>query len=128
MEYTIQLETENGLVSVQATGEWERETDDTMVQEIMKTISESGLSKVLLDMRELQFDLSMAQIFERVKTMRNIRMKQGAVSSKVALVYDTQDSKRVADMKFFETASQNRMVPYRVFSAIEEARKWLLQN
>jgi hypothetical protein len=126
MEYTIQLDKENEWVFIRATGEWDRGTDDLMVQEIMHIINENGLRKVLLDIRELQFDLSMVQIFERVKTLREARMKQETTSSRVALVYDAQNPKLVADMKFFETASQNRMVPYRVFIHIEEARKWLL--
>lgn len=127
MEYTIQLDKENGLVFVRAAGDWERETDNLMAQQILQTVDESGLRKVLLDIRELRFDLSMAQIFERAKTMRDARMMRGTVSSKVALVYSAQDPKLDVDMRFFETTSQNRAIPYRVFKDIEEAQKWLLQ-
>jgi hypothetical protein len=127
MEYSIQLDKENGLIFVRAAGDWERETDNLMAQQILQTVDESGLRKVLLDIRELRFDLSMAQIFERAKTMRDARMMHGTVSSKVALVYSAQDPKLDVDMRFFETASQNRSIPYRVFKDIEEAQNWLLQ-
>lgn len=127
MEYTIQLDSTNGLVLVHAAGEWESDKDNLMVQQIMQTVIESGLRKVLLDIRELKFDLSMAHIFERARSMRDARMQQGTVSSRVALVYDAQNQKLDADMRFFETAAQNRSIPYRVFKDIEEARAWLFQ-
>ncbi len=127
MEYTIQLDSANGLVLVHAAGEWESDKDNLMVQQILQAVDESGLRKVLLDIRELKFDLSMAHIFERARSMRDARMQQGTVSSRVALVYDAQNQKLDADMRFFETAAQNRSIPYRVFKDIEEARAWLLQ-
>jgi len=127
MEYTIQLDQANGLILVHAAGDWESDKDNLMVQQIMQTVTESGLRKILLDIRELKFDLSMAHIFERAVAMRDVRMKQDKVSSRVALVYDAQNQKLEADMRFFETASQNRSIPYRVFRDIEEARLWLLQ-
>ncbi|MFN8400597.1 MAG: hypothetical protein U0X74_11310 [Anaerolineales bacterium] len=128
MEYTIQLNSANGLVLVHAAGEWESDKDNLMVQQIMQTVIESGLHRILLDIRELKFDLSMAHIFERAIVMRDARMKQDKVSSRVALVYDAQNQKLEADMRFFETAAQNRSVPYRVFKTIEEARSWLLKT
>ncbi|HMV30417.1 MAG TPA: hypothetical protein PKE23_13575, partial [Anaerolineales bacterium] len=88
MEYTIQLDQANGLILVHAAGDWESDKDNLMVQQIMQTVTESGLRKILLDIRELKFDLSMAHIFERAVAMRDTRMKQDKVSSRVALVYD----------------------------------------
>ena len=127
MQYTIQLETESGLIFVHAAGDWERDTDNLMAEQIMQSVDESGLRKVLLDIRELRFDLSMAQIFERARDMRDQRTQHALVSSQVALVYAEGNSKLDADMRFFEMTAQNRSVPYRVFTSIEEARKWLLQ-
>ena len=127
MQYTIQLETDNGLISIRAEGDWDRDTDNKMVEEIMQTVDSSSLRRVLLDIRELRFDLSMAQIFERARDMRDQRSQHALVSSRVALVYAEGNPKLDADMHFFEATAQNRSVPYRVFVDIEKAREWLLQ-
>jgi hypothetical protein len=128
MQYTIQLDTVSGVISVIATGNWQFEVDTLMAREIMQKVDESGLRKVLLDIRELQFDLSMAHIFNRANILRNQRMEQGVVSSKVALVYAAGNKKLDSDMRFFETTAQNRAVPYRVFTDMQAAKAWILQD
>lgn len=127
MDYKIRRDMETGTIFVHAIGDWDRDTDNLMVQQIMRSVDESGLRKVLLDIRELRFDLSMAQIFERARDMRDQRLQHALVSSQVALVYAEGSPKLDADMRFFEITAQNRSVPYRVFTDIEEARNWLLQ-
>lgn len=126
MNYVMQLEEENGILSVTAEGNWEPGTDNVMVDEIMKAVVSHGVRKILLDISRLRYDLSIVQIFERAKELRDKRMQQERVSSKVALVYPSDSSKLEEDMQFFETASQNRNLPYRVFKDAADAREWLL--
>lgn len=128
MEYAIQLDETAGLISARATGAWESEKDNLMVDQLLQLVDTSEVNKILLDIRELHFDLSIIQIFQRAKTMREKRLKQNKVTSKVALVYAPADSKRDADMKFFENASQNRGMPYCVFIDMEKAQQWLLAD
>lgn len=128
MEYTIQLDEAAGLISARATGAWESEKDNLMVDELLRLVDTSEIHKVLLDIRELHFDLSIIQIFQRAKTMREKRSKQNKITSKAALVYTPVDPKRDADMKFFENAARNRGMPYYVFTDIEKARQWLLAD
>lgn len=126
MEYSIHLDEESKIVSATARGEWDSATDNAMVQEIMTAVTLKGVQKVLLDLRELIFDLPMFQIFERAKEISEQRLAQPRVSSKVALVYSPADPKLDADMQFFETASRNRGLPYRVFTNVDDAREWLM--
>lgn len=126
MEYSLHLDEEDKIVSVTARGQWDSATDNAMVQEIMTAVTLKGVQKVLLDLRELIFDLPMFQIFERAKEISEQRLAQPRVSSKVALVYSSADPKLDADMQFFETASRNRGLPYRVFTNVEDAREWLM--
>lgn len=127
MEYHIEIDTANGVIFASALGAWQSDIDDRMVTEIFQAVKEHNVRNVLLDIRELRFDLSTVRIFQRAKEMRDMRLQKREVSSKVALVYSAGDSKLEADMKFFETAAQNRAAPYRIFTDVEAARKWLMQ-
>lgn len=125
MEYTVQLDGDNKIINAIAKGEWHSETDNAMVQEIMEMVKKNAILKVLLDIRELQFGHSVLQVFQRAKEMQEKRKKINTTSRRVAIVYSAT---LPVDMSFFETASQNRGLPYRVFTDINEAKEWLLQT
>ena len=125
MDYVIEHDKDRQLIIVTATGKWELEKDNEMIRQIMKAVEESGSQKVLVDMRELHFDLPMIHFFERAQGLRQQRMQANTTSRKVALVYAARTSKIDADLTFFETAARNRNLPYRVFKDLEEAKKWL---
>ena len=124
MEYTIQLREDQKVILVTACGEWDATIDNNMVFEILEMIDSSGYEQVLLDLRELQFDFPVFQIFGRAKEMREQRRQFGKGSSKAALVYSPNNAKTEEDMQFFENAARNRGLPYRTFKDIEDALKW----
>lgn len=124
MEYTVQLNEENNIISAIAKGTWQAETDNDMVKEIMEMVKSKQALKVLLDVRELQFAHSIIEVFQRAQELREKR-KAFKTNHKVAIIYSAD---LPVDMPFFETASQNRGLPYRVFTGIDEAKEWLLQT
>jgi len=91
MEYTVQLKEDLNLIHATASGEWESQTDNAMVRAIMETVDASGSRKVLLDIRELHFDLPIIHYFERVKEMRAQRQQFGITSTRTAIVYSSTD-------------------------------------
>lgn len=125
MEYKVQLDEQNNIVNAIAKGEWKSEIDNAMVQEILEMVEKNTALKVLLDIRELHFEHSVLQVFQRAQEMREIRKQIDTTSRKVAIVYSATLQ---VNMPFFETASQNRGLPYRVFIDLEEAKEWLLQT
>jgi len=129
MEYKVELGKEKEFIYAFAKGEWDSEVDNALVKEIMNMVEEEGILKVLLDIRELQFNHSILQMFLRVQEMREKRRAKrratGKTSRRVAIVYS--DTLPV-EGTFFETASQNRGLPYWVFSDIEKAKEWLLMG
>jgi len=127
MEYILQLTNNAQVISVVITGKWDSQTDKIMALDVMAKVDEIGVDKVLIDMRELQFDLPMINIFDRAKELREQRRSFSAHSSRVALVYKSTDKKLDNNLKFFEDASQNRGLPYRVFKDTDEALEWLLK-
>ncbi|HMZ06142.1 MAG TPA: hypothetical protein PK078_00875 [Anaerolineales bacterium] len=125
MEYVIYLDEVMGLVLVTASGDWVPAIDNNMIHEIMDVVETKKLSRVLLDISALHFDFPMIQIFERVRDVREFRLEHNQISSKVALVYSASNTKVEQDMQFFETVAQNRSLPYRIFTDVNDARKWL---
>jgi hypothetical protein len=125
MNYSIQLMEEPKIVQVTTSGVWEREVDNAMGLDIMKKMAEWNVNKALIDMRELQFELRVIDIFQRAENLREQRLEVKHFSSKVALVYNPVSKKVDEDFIFFENTSRNRGLPYRVFKQMEDALAWL---
>lgn len=63
MDYTIRLDEERRIVTATAKGDWNSDADDSMIVQIMEMVDATGIRKVLLDIRELRFKVSIVQIF-----------------------------------------------------------------
>ena len=73
MNYTVEFNKHQKIVMAIAEGAWDSTTDNAMVYKMLEMIHVTGSSKVLLDIRELHYNLPMFQIFERAKEMREQR-------------------------------------------------------
>jgi len=127
MDYVIEHDQDRQMLIVTATGKWELDKDNEMIRQIMKTVEDSGSKKVLVDIRELQFNLPMIHLYERAQGLMKQRLNSKTASRRVALVYTAHTRKIDEDLIFFETAARNRNLPYRVFKDLEEAQKWLCE-
>ncbi|NJC97961.1 MAG: hypothetical protein C3F07_08140 [Anaerolineales bacterium] len=125
MDFSIELLQDPPIINVTVAGQWDSKTDNDMALDIMKKVSETKVDKVLVDLRELQFEIPVVDIFQRAKDLREQRRGFAPVSAKVALVYRPVDQKMEEDFIFFENTSQNRGLPYRVFQRMESALAWL---
>lgn len=125
MDFVIEHDKDRQMISVTASGKWELDKDNEMISQIMKAVEETGSRKVLLDMRELHFNLPMIHLYERAQGLMKQRLNSKTVSRRVALVYTAHTPKLDEDLIFFETAARNRNLPYRVFKDLAEAQKWL---
>lgn len=125
MNYTIQLMEEPKIVQVITSGTWEREVDNAMGLDIMRKMAEWKVNKAVIDLRELQFELRVIDIFQRAENLREQRREVKHNSSKVALVYHSKDKRTDDDFIFFENTARNRGLPYRVFKQMESALEWL---
>ena len=128
MEYTIQIIEDQKIIHAIAKGQWDKQTEDLMTHEILGTVVKLGLKKVLLDMREVEFDMSLADIFQRAQELREERVESRAFSFKVAIIYVSKDRKTEDNFSFFETAARNRGLPYKIFKELDEAFAWLTEN
>ncbi|MFT3890217.1 MAG: hypothetical protein QM730_01170 [Anaerolineales bacterium] len=126
MDYSIQIMEEQKFIHVTSMGTWDKEKDNQLIQDIFKSIATTGIKKILLDMRGLQFDFQLFTIFQRAQELQEQRVEAHAFSLKVALVYAPVSEKIKDDFRFFETTAQNRGLPYRAFEQMETALEWLL--
>ena len=128
MEYTIQIMESEKIIHVTAKGPLNKQTEDTMTHDILGSVATLGLKKVLLDMREVEFDMSLAAIFQRAQELRDERIESRSFSLKVAIVYFAKDKKAEEDFSFFENTARNRGLPYKVFKKPDEALAWLTEG
>ena len=127
MDYTIKQDKDKGIITVTAAGKWELEKDNEMIRQILQAVEVSGSKRVLLDIRELYFDLPMLHFYDRAQGLRKQRNDLKTTSRKVALVYSAPTKKMDDDLLFFETTARNRNLPYRVFKELEVAWAWLCE-
>jgi len=125
MDYKIQLTEDPKVVTCTTSGEWDRKVDNAMGLDIMKHMAEWKANKALIDMRELQFELRVTDLFQRAMDLKEQRREVGHLSIKVALVYRSKDKKTDEDFVFFENVAQNRGLPYRAFKEMDAALEWL---
>jgi len=127
INYTIQLTEESKIIHVVTFGEWEHEVDNVIGLEVMKKTVEWQVNKVLIDMREHQFELQVLDIFRRIESLRDQRVEIKPSSSRVALLYRPNDTNKDDDFIFFENVARNRGLPYRVFKQMDDALAWLTE-
>ena len=128
MEYTLKILEDQKIIHITAKGQWDKQTEDLMTHEILSTVSKLSLKKVLLDMREVDFEMSLADIFQRTQELREQRIESRTFSFKVAIIYVSKDRKTEDNFSFFETAARNRGLPYKIFTGLDEAFAWLTES
>jgi len=125
MKYSVHLDETDQIIVATAEGNWDDDSDDTLVEQIMELVIRTGVKKVLVNLSGLSFEFSIAKVFERGNEMKDLRKKKQFVSSQVAIVYASGNQMLEQNMQFFETVTRNRGLPYRVFDNLQDARDWL---
>jgi len=128
MEYTIQIMEDQEIIHVTAKGQLDKQTEDSMTHEVLGNVANLGLKKVLLDMREVEFNMSLGAIFQRAQELREERIESRSFSFKVAILYFAKDKKAEENFSFFENTARNRGLPYKVFKKLDEALAWLTES
>ena len=88
---------------------------------VIEICKKKGCNKILIDERELKYNISTVDIYYLAKYYAEI------VPSlvKAALVYNPAFKD---DAKFWEDAITNRGLIVRIFTDIEQARQWLMES
>jgi hypothetical protein len=121
MSYDLTIEKKDDILWVIATGTRSIETILAMSKDILAACVEKKVTKVLIDVRELEGRLSTTGAYE-IPSQYFTKMRNRSVITHNAIVdqKDFQDSYR-----FFENVAVNRGFMLRIFSDPVEAADWL---
>jgi hypothetical protein len=119
-DFKLTMEEKAGYLHVYASGMRSQATVKAITMEVFKTAIAKHLTKVLIDIRELNGMFGITDIYYLVTEVLKDLREKGV--DQVAVI-DIRRSTRQG--WFLETVAQNRGFNFRVFAADEEALKWL---
>ncbi len=118
--YTLAMEVKGDLLLVRSQGVRTRATVTAMTMEIFDAARAKALSKVLIDVRELEGQL---RIIDSYLVVTDVFQKlRGKGLHKAAIVDERATPVR---QWFIETVAVNRGFNFRVFTGQQEALEWL---
>jgi hypothetical protein len=123
-EYTITLDTENGIVRVVALGELSKELGEEVITNARTTAAEHQY-QILCDVRHAEIKVSLADWFFLPRTLavfRNIKIR----TIKAAVLISPGNHERIYG--FYETVTHNSGMNLRVFLDEQKAVEWLKEN
>jgi hypothetical protein len=85
---------------------------------VIQACRENNCRKVLADERALEYRLGIVDLYHLAK----FYIKVVPPDAKLALIFD---QKYAREIKFWETVSANRGLPFRAFTTVEAAQTWL---
>ena len=126
MPYTVEYDTEAGLITSHLQGVIDLEAMKAFAQALVKAVKEYDCRLLLNDYREVTLAISTMDIYDFPETVAKLLAAEGIETYKVkrALVVSTD----LSDFTFFENVSRNRAHNVKLFRDIEQARAWLLAN
>ena len=119
-EFTLTMEEKANFLYVVASGARSKAAVKAITIAVFAAALEKHLSKILIDVRELNGNFGVTDIYFFVKEV--LKDLRGKGVDQVA-VLDVRRSPR--DGWFLETVAQNRGFNFRVFATDEAALKWL---
>lgn len=122
MPYDIQFKVEDGYLRVTASGSASLLDNIDLGRKILRTCSEKGMEKVLVDVRELGEPTTITEAFELGKEVAPIAI---GVLKRAALLHDEN---RLELENFFQTTIRNRGINLCAFLDEGKALAWLLSE
>ena len=117
MECDVRYDAETETIVLKVTGDVEVEAVKQAAPAVTALIREHRCRRMLTDMRGAAFRLDTFQIYRMPETMA----QAGIGSLRRAMVF----SRDLEDAKFYETVTANRAQFMKVFTDMDEARRWL---
>jgi hypothetical protein len=124
MPHTIAYHPEQGIIEVKFHGEIRLNETREIFSDIIPIVEEHDCNLILSDYREASIKLSTGEIYEVPNTLSKMFAASRIPANRLkrALVMKND----LNDFHFFENVTINRGQNAKVFTDIEEARKWLL--
>jgi hypothetical protein len=120
-DYTLSIEAKNSHLFADVSGIRTRESVMAVTIEVFDAAIANGLSRVLVDVRAYEGRLGVLEVYLLVTEL--FQKLRGKGIKQAAIVDRPQSATREW---FLETVAVNRGFNLRIFTEVEEARKWLL--
>ncbi len=123
-EYTIALDTENGIVHVVARGEFDRELGEELITRARTTAAEHQYH-IFCDARQAEVKVALADWFFLPRTLaifKNIKIR--IIKTPVLI----SPGKHEKEYNFYETVTHNLGMNLRIFLKEKEAVEWIKES
>ncbi len=124
MNYNLDIKNESDYVLATASGKRTRKNIAAIAQEIISACEQNHITRVLVDVRELDGHLNIFNSFMFIVT-EFPKLRNRKVINK-AVIVDLQ--KRGERLRFFERVARNRGYNIRLFTKFESAKSWICAN
>lgn len=122
MEYQIAVDKELGIIKSFSTGTWNVNDSDAVTNIITSLSRAEGITKVLIDHRELEINVTKAVAYSRPLELKS---QFSDIYPRVAFV---SPQNKHALYKFFTLVARNNGIKFKTFKRHNEAQEWLLSN
>jgi hypothetical protein len=121
LEWTIEYLEEIDVIYVKTRGVLTMKNSNAMVQEIVAAMARHQCFKHIVDHRETEFTLTIADYYQRPATNEQIGLSH---RSKIGMVFRELNEKT----QFMETVFNNRGYNFRQFCSLEQAKAWMIEK
>jgi hypothetical protein len=121
LEWTIEYLEEIDILYIKTRGVLTMKNSNQMVKEAIAAMEQHQCFKHIVDHRDTQFTLTIADYYQRPATNERLGLSR---RSKIAMVFRELNE----NTQFMETVFTNRGYNFRQFCSLEEAKTWMLEK
>jgi hypothetical protein len=121
LEWTIEYLEELDIVYIKTRGMLTMQNSNQMVREAVAAMDHYHCVRHIVDHRETEFTLTIADYYQRPSTNEQIGLSH---RSKIAMVF----KELTENTKFMETVFNNRGYNFRQFDDLDQAKAWMMEK
>jgi hypothetical protein len=121
LEWTIEYWEEINIIYVKTRGVLTMNNSNEMVRDVVAAMERYQCYRHIVDHRETEFTLSIADYYQRPNTNEKIGLPH---KSKIGMVFKELNE----NTRFMETVFSNRGYDFRQFSSLEDAKNWMMEK
>lgn len=126
MPHTIIHNPQEHYLEMKAWGSLMMDEAGEIISELLQAVKENNCPLILSDYRQATMDLSVAEIYLLPNKIAEKASSMELSGHKIKRALVAEEGSQ--NFHFFETVTVNRGQPTKLFSTMDEAKKWLLQK
>ncbi len=119
MKWEINYYENDDILTVKAEGTIDVESEETLRNDVVKSMRENTCKRLLIDLKNIEIKLSTFEIYD---IPRKYMEQSISRDTKMAILFPESESR---DFNFYETVSRNAGYDVMLFPEFDTAMKWL---